>query len=458
MRRIRKTRLSLAIAGGLLLASGLPVERAGYSSGDRTVESSVLAWLSAAGSVQAAESNTRRAASMRQNIYQRFSRIREMADEGSIAPARTAIEDMQANVDLNSYEQAMLWNLSAWLHYEQKDYDQAAGDYQRLLEQPELPLSLQQDTLYSLTKLRMVLEQYDRALESLEQWMAMLDDPGADAWLMKGQILYQNESYRDSLEALDQAIREQQSAGKAVPENWYLLQRAGYYQLEDYQGLKTVLETLASEYPSREYLVQLASVYGQLDMSDQQLAMLEAAHEKGYLDTESRLMNLAQLLLAADNPYKAARVVSEGLDAGTIKPTASNLSQLGDSWLLAREHKKALEALEQAADVSEDGEIHFRMAQIAVDRGWWPEAQGYAAEAIRRGGFDRIGSAHLVRGLARFNQDQLADALASFAQAKQHQDSRAAAEQWQTYVRTEQERRAKLKAAAAGEGGSASSS
>lgn len=448
MRRIQKTRLSLAIAGGLLLASGLPVERAGDSSG----EGSVLEWLSAASRVQAAESDTRRVASMRQNIYQRFSRIREMADQGNIASARSAIKDMQANMDLNSYEQAMLWNLSAWLYYEEKDYRKAVSSYQRLLTLPELPLSLQQDTLYGLTKLHMVLEQYGQALETLERWMSMLDDPGAEAWLMKGQILYQNESYRDSLDALDKAIREQQATGKAVPENWYLLQRAGYYQLEDYQGLKAVLETLVSEYPSREYLIQLASVYGQLDQSDQQLAVLEAAHEKGYLDTESRLMNLAQLLLAADNPYKAARVVSEGLDAGTIKPTVSNLSQLGDSWLLAREHKKALEALERAADVSEDGEIHFRMAQIAVDRGWWSEAQSYAAEAIRRGGFDRVGSAYLVRGLALFNQDQLADALASFAQAKQYQDSRAAAEQWQTYVRTEQERRAKLKAADVGRG------
>jgi tetratricopeptide (TPR) repeat protein len=450
MRRIQKTRLSLAIAGGLLLASGLPAGKAG----DR----SLPVWLTGANTVQAAGNNTRRTASMRQNIYQRFSRIREMADEGSITQARTAIQDMQNKMDLNGYEQAMLWNLSAWLHYEQKDYDQAAADYQRLLEQPELPLSLQQDTLYSLTKLHMVLEQYDAALESLEQWMAMLDDPGPEAWLMKGQILYQNQSYQESLTALDEAIREQRSVGKKVPENWYLLQRAGYYQLEDYQGLGSVLETLVSEYPSPEYLVQLASVYGQLDKSDQQLAMLEAAYEKGYLETESRVMNLAQLLLAADNPYKAARVISEGLDTDIVKATTANLSQLGDSWLLAREHRKALDALGKAAAASEDGETHFRMAQIAVDRGWWSEAEDYATEAVRRGGFDQIGSAHLVRGLARFNQDQLADALASFALAKQYEGSRAAADQWQAYVRAEQERRAKLKAAVAGEGGSAASS
>ncbi|MFE8071329.1 hypothetical protein QQM79_09725 [Marinobacteraceae bacterium S3BR75-40.1] len=407
---------------------------------------SILSGFLGAQAAQAAD-NVRRTPSMRQNIYKRFSRIRELADAGNVNKAMTVINDMQAGTDLNSYEAAMLWKLKAFLFYQTKDYPQAAKAYQQLLEQPNLPLSLEQDTWYSLTKLHMVLEDYDQALAALDHWFQLSEDPGPDAYITKAQILYQIEQYQPALEAIDTGIIARIKSGQAVPENWYLLKRYGYYQLENYGGLKNVLVTLVKQYPKREYLIQLAAVYGELNQPQKQLAIKEAAYDKGYLDKESSLLNLAQLMLAEGSSYKAAKVIEKGIRDGIIEPKADNLKQMGDSFLLAKEYDQALAAFQKAAAKSGDGELYLRMAQIASDLTRWEDARDYAEQAIAAGDFERIGMAHVVHGLALFNLDQLSQAMQAFNQARRYDATQQVASQWRNYVQKEQARRHKLEAA-----------
>lgn len=393
------------------------------------------------------DDNVRKTPAMRQSIHKRFSRIRKLADDGKLDKAFESLDELGEG-NLNSYERAMRWNLAAFLHHQEDDRDGVARAYQKLLEQPDLPLSLEQDTRYSLARVEMVRENYDEALESLESWFELKDKPGADAYAMKAQLLYQKEDWDEALASLDQAIEMRRDDDKEVAENWYLLKRGIHYNQDDYEGMRDVLEILVRDFTRKSYLNQLAAVYGELGNRSEQLSVTEAAYEKGYLDSESELIRFAQLLASQENPYKAARVMEQGIREEVIEPTFTNLKRMGDNYLMAKEYDQSLAAFEKAAPKSDDGKIYLRMAQVAADLGDWQEASDYAAKAIERGGFDDVGRAHVVRGLALYNQDRLDESLDSFANAKGFDDTEKAANQWHDYINRERKRRKELEASA----------
>ncbi|WP_143421432.1 tetratricopeptide repeat protein [Halovibrio salipaludis] len=393
------------------------------------------------------DDNVRRTPAMRQSTHKRFSRIRDLVDNDKLDKAFEVWEQMDPS-GLNSYERAMRWKLAAFLYHQKGDNAAIANAYRKLLEESDIPLSLEQDTWYSLARVEMVRGSYEAAKKALDEWFALQDEPGGGAYALKAQIHYRQENWEQSLQAINQAIQARRDSDEAVSENWYLLKRGVLYQQEDYQGLANVLEILVREFPKKSYLMQLSSVYGELDRPADQLAVREAAYEKGYLEEESELVGLAQLMASQDSPYKAAQVLRDGIDNGHIEASRKNLERMGDNFLMAKEYEEAINAFRQAASKVEDGELHLRMSQIAADLGNWEQAEQYAATAVERGDFDRLGRAHVVRGLALYHLERFSQSLQALKQARQFEETRKMASQWHDYVEREQKRRQQLEASA----------
>ena len=97
-----------------------------------------------------------------------------------------------------------------------------------------------------------------------------------------------------------------------------------YYELEDYPNVIDVLRTMIEIWPKREYFVQLSAMYGQEGFEDGQLGLYQVAHEAGWLTRSNELVQMAQLLLQADVPVQAAKIIQAGLDDGTIESNERN--------------------------------------------------------------------------------------------------------------------------------------
>ncbi|MDX1588292.1 MAG: tetratricopeptide repeat protein [Oleiphilaceae bacterium] len=429
---------TFALAGALLFTAALPVTSVGPQ----------MAALMPVAALSAAENNNvRNTPAMREGTYRRFGRVRELADQGEMKRAFEALRSMSLN-SLNSYEKAMYWNLAAFLHYQEEDLAATARAYEKLLEQSELPLSLEQDTRFSLAKVYNAREEYPKALKALEGWFAMQDDPGADAFALKSQLHYSQSQWAPAAKAIDRAIELRRKDGREVAENWYLLKRGIHYQQEDYTALKDVLEVLVKEYTKKDYLMQLSAVYGELDRPKEQLAVREAAYEKGYLEKSNEQISLAQMMASQNSPFKAARVIDKGLESGQVEDSAKNVKRMGDYYLMAKEYDRALTAFARAAEKQKDGEIHLRMSQVALERGDFQDAVEYASEAIRRGGFDNMGRAHMVKGLAHFNLENYSQSLSALDQARKLDGTGNSAQQWFDYVSREKDRKEALEASA----------
>ena len=230
-------------------------------------------------------------------------------------------------------------------------------------------------------------------------------------------------------------------------ENWYQLLSFFYYELEDYPNVIGVLRTMIELWPKPDYFIQLAAAYGQQGDEITQLALYQIAHEAGWLTRSNELIQLAQMLLQADIPVQAAKIMQAGLDGGTIDSTARNWQLLAQSWQLAREDRRAVPALIRAADLAEDGRIHINLAQAYQNLYEWGDCAEAAREGIRKGDLRREDQAYMILGTCLFELKEYYAARVAFGEAARDERSRANADSWIDYVDSEESRDEKLEAA-----------
>jgi tetratricopeptide (TPR) repeat protein len=152
-------------------------------------------------------------------------------------------------------------------------------------------------------------------------------------------------------------------------------------------------------------------------------------------------VNLANLYLLHGIPYKAAKVLEKELAAETIPSDVRNLRLLSQAWYSAREDRKAIPPLLQAAKASDDGELYIRLAQSYINLEMWTEAADSARTGINAGGLKRNDTANIMYGMALFNQKKLEQARRAFQTAGRDKRSQRAAQQWIKYVDSEIRRR-----------------
>lgn len=397
--------------------------------------------------VLAAPAHPQGAATMRELVYERLSKAESLADAERYDEALAELEDVRKMKDLNSYEVAQLYTAYGYIHFSREDYAESIKAYETVLRQEELPEGMRKSTVYTLAQLHFQAGSYERAIESLNQWLQGETNPGPRPYILLGQAYYQLQRFADAVRPVETAISIAKQQGLRIEENWYLLLRVFYYELEDYPRVIEVLETLVREYPRRDYWLQLAAMYGETGNAPRRLACYDAAYLQGFLDRESELTLYAQLLLQDQIPFRAGVVLESGIEDGIVEKNPRNYRLLSQAWTLAREDAKSIEALKEAAALSDDGELDARLAQAWANLGEWEKAVESARRALTRG-VDRRDQVQMVLGMALFELDRYEDAKEAFRQAQASPASQQTASQWINYIGQEQERLASLRSVA----------
>ncbi|MGI0153236.1 tetratricopeptide repeat protein [Pseudidiomarina sp. WS423] len=403
--------------------------------------------LLAAVSNQAAWAQERKKTpALREQVYSQLARAQELADAGDVPAGLQVLQAVEQKLSsMNSYERAMLWNFYAYMHYGQDNIDQAIVYFAKVVDEEALPLALEQNTLYSLAQLALGQGNYQQSLGYLERWQQLVPvDQHSKAFVLKAQALYQAGDYAAALTPITQAIDEAVDKSLIPEENWLVLQRAIYFELKQTDQVAKVLEQMVRWYNKPEYWVQLAGVYGQLGEEAKQLAMLEAAYQQGFLVKGTDLLNLAQTYFFSDLPYKSGRVLEQALADQKVERNLRNLKMLAQAWVAARETDKAVEALAAAAELSDDGELDAQRATVLLNAERHQAAIAAAQAALTKGNLQQPGTMHLVIGMAELNQENYNAALQAFARAKEFEQSRRTASQWQRYAEAELEQAQRL--------------
>jgi tetratricopeptide (TPR) repeat protein len=392
---------------------------------------------------QGSERKTKQTVAMSQKVFEKLTEVQELMESKNYAAGHTALREVLQEKNLSPYETAQVYNLTGYAYYLEEKYPQAIQAYEQVLQQPELPEGLQQSTLKTMAQLQFTIEKYDEALETVRRLMAIVPEPSADVYMLLGQALFQKEDYRGALEPINTAIGMFREQGRTPAENWLLLLRVCYYELNDFPNMIEVLKELILYYPKDTYLLTLAGVYSELGDTKKQLALVEALYEQGVLDNPTHIVNLANLYLLHETPYKAAVVLEREMGRDIVPSDVRNLRLLSQAWYTAREDEKAIPPLRRAAELSRDGELYVRLAQSHINLEEWDKAAEAIETGLRLGGIDREDTANILLGMALFNQKKLSLARNAFEKAVSDRRSRRTAQQWIAYVDSEL-RRAEL--------------
>ena len=392
------------------------------------------------------ERKTKRVPTLRSKVYDQLSRAQTLADAGNQAEAFGVLDLVKSKVSsINSYEKAMMYNFYAFIHYEAENYDQAIAAFENVVQQQPIPETFEQATLFSLAQLHMMRGNYDKTIANIEKWEVIQKnlhpskDIPAKNLVLKAQAMYQKQDYAAASNYINAAVLqiETNDLGFQVDEQWYVLQRAVYFELKQPENVKNVLLKLVKKFEAPKYWLQLAGMYGELEQEQKQLAVMEIAEQKSFVATGSDMFNLSQLYYYHQMPYKAAAIMQKAMDAGKLPEDERNLTFLAQSWNSAKETEKAIPVMLAAAKLSESGELYAQLGQMYLSMDKWEQAIAASQQAIEKGSLRNEGMSHLVIGMAKFNVGEYNEALNQLAKAQEYDGSRGMAKQWSKFVEGE---------------------
>ena len=401
---------------------------------------------------------TRRVPSLSESVYKKLGEGQEAIDAKDYNLAQEIIQGaLDRSRRYNENEIANLHNMLGYIYYLKDDYNGAIREYKIVVNQGEkIPEGLEVTTLYTLAQLSYVQENYDDALYYMEVWITKATNPSSAPRFFLATVYYQMKDYDKAVEQMELGVQIAQERNTTITEqNWSLLTFL-YFEKEDWTNVIRVLKILVEEFPKREHWVRLAGVYGQEGFEKEQLYTLEAAYTADFLEKQTDFTNLAGLLMQEEVPYRAAKVLEDGLNRKAVERDAKNLQSLGQAWQLAKEVDKAIPVFEEAAGLADDGKIYERLSYLYLESDQYDKCVDSATGALDKGGLRKDQSVYIVKGMCLFNQNKLTPARTAFVSCRRvaRQDKDTANQricgQWITFIDRESKRQAQL-AAASGE-------
>lgn len=394
----------------------------------------------------AAATETVKVPAMRNRVYTQLARAQSIADEGNKSEGLAVLDAVKDRLSsLNSYEQAMLWNFYGFMHYGNDDLPAAIENFEKVVAIKAIPLSLRTSTLFSLAQLSMQQQKYDESIQYLNQWQKVNTKPLTSTQQMFfAQINYQNKDYVTSLKYVNDAIDLAFKNNETPKENWFILQRANYYELKQPKNVAKVIENLIRYHDKPKYWIQLSGMYGEIGEEDKQLAVMETAQQAGYVTSSQDIITLVQLYRFHGVPYKAADLLSQAIDEGKVAAEEKYLDMLAQSYIAAKNDDKAIPVLSKASEIAETGKFDGYLAQSYFNLGNWKLAIDSAVKAINREGVDNLGNMYLIIGMSNFNLKNFDESLVAFEDAQNLKETKKTASQWHKYVKNEQNTQTRL--------------
>jgi len=424
------------VAASVLLASGLA----------DVVPSVEVASVYAA--EEKKEKKRRRTPALSSRVYGQLARAQDIADKGDVPGGLEVLDSVKEKASsLNSYELAMLYNFYGFIYYNAERMDEAIAAFEQVVAQQPIPESLELSTLFSLAQLAMANGNYGKTLKYIERWEALNTGKiPVKNYVLKAQASYQAKNYQDAQGYIESAIKEQAAEGFKVEENWYVLQRAIYFELKQPKKVVEVLETMVRLFNKPEYWTQLAGMYGEVGEEKKQLAVMEAAYQQGYVTKKSDLRNLSQIYYFNGLPYKAAKVLEKAMKDKLVEANEKNVKFLAQSWVGAKEYDLAINTYGDLAKITANGDADQQIAELYLQKGNYKKTIEAGNKASAKGKLSNPGNLYLALGMANFNLKQFDQALDAFTQAQRIKTSERMAAQWLKFVEREKRNAAALAA------------
>mgnify|MGYP001826648000 CR=1 FL=1 len=393
------------------------------------------------------DQKTKQAQAVSKEFYDRISKAQEQIDADNPQEALQMLERLKSRKGNTEYEMQQVLNYLGFVYYNLERIDEAMAAYREMIAIPSIEPQIKKTTIYTMAQLSTMKEQYPQAISLLEEYFALETNPAPDNYILYAQNLYQESRYADMVKPIETAISEAERRETEVKEDWYVLLNFAYFQQENYAKVRDIQKILLVKWPKKRYWFSLAGAYTELGEDDNLMAAYDAAHTQGLLEKEAEFVTMAQLYMQHEVPYKAAVLMEREMEAGRVNKEAKNYRLLSQAWTLAAEDEKSIPALQEAARLSDDGELNLRLGNAHLNLGEYGECVAAIREGLRKGGIKSPDNAQISLGMCLYNQREYQDAITAFREAGKTQRSDRIARQWINVIESDLERNEQIRLA-----------
>jgi tetratricopeptide (TPR) repeat protein len=344
--------------------------------------------------------------------------------------ALSKLEKLQQSVKSRPYEKSLVLQTFGYLYSAQNQADKAITAFRQSLEPGAMPDQASQNIKLNIVQLYMELNKNNDALEMYKQWLKKETKPSPAALIMGGTLYTSIKDYDNAELFVKKALKQ----AKNPRETWYQLLLAIYYETKKYRESAQLLEKMLVKFPDKKnYWLSLSGIYFTLHKDKQALSVSQLAYSKGLLDSEAEILNLARLYRYMNLPHQAAKLIKNNMTNKIVSENKNNLILLSDSYLQARETSSASSYLDKAAKISNDPELFLRLANIHASLENWSDVVK-TLESLNIAALKSPGKAHLLKGIAYYEQHNQNEAIKSFKKASLDERSQNNAQQWLNLV------------------------
>jgi len=380
------------------------------------------------------QQKTKQAQAVSKEVYSQIEKAQELLDENDDVGALRVMNRLYNPDKLTEYEQVNVLNYLGFIYYNMDDIANAMRSYEKQLLIPSLEPQTAKMTTYTLAQLNMMEERYGRALELLNNWFILETNPAPEPFILKAQILYQLDRFAQMVEPIENAMQVARKREKPVKEDWYVLLNFAYFMQEDFRKVRDIQKTLLENWPKKRYWFSLAGAYTELGEDQNLIAAYDAAYTQGMLEKESEYVTMAQLYMQREVPYKAATLLHERMNNGTITKNEKNYRLLSQAWQMSQEDERAIPALTQAARLSDDGELDIRLGNAYLNLGKYDDCVKSVRTGIRKGDLKHPDNAQISLGMCLYNLRKYSDAKSAFRKSAKVEKSRRISNQWMRVI------------------------
>lgn len=368
--------------------------------------------------------------SMSESTYAVLERAVEDLSNDRFREAERRLTDILDRV--KDYELAIVHQTLGFVFVQQDNYTDALVSFEKALELEALPRQPHEELMLNAGQIYMANNNFEQGIAMLERYLEQTcSEPAPEVHLTLASAYAETQEYESALVQVNLAL----SKAKQPREQWLQLKLALHFELGQMAECAETLFQLIALVPDREeYWRQLSGVLMQVEKEADALAVMAVAERQGYLQNERDLMNLANIYLMLEIPYKAARLVARGLEDEIIDGTSDNFEYLSEAWIAAREWDYAETILRSAAQSSESGELWQRLAQVLMEKEDWLGAQNALSSALSAG-VPEPGHTSYLLGVAAYYAGNVQEAKQALREAINYPDSEQQARQWLDHLR-----------------------
>ncbi|MDN5870649.1 MAG: tetratricopeptide repeat protein [Nitrococcus sp.] len=344
----------------------------------------------------------------------------ELVDKKDYTGARKVLGQLTLS-QLNPYERSRVELILARIDNIHEDYASARGHLQQAMASGGLNTEETGRVRINIARLFMIEENWAAAAALLEEWFKHAKNPDSIAYYLLAIAYYQMGDSARAFAPAQKAVELMKEPQAAQME----LLLALYLERKDYSEAIELNARMVETWPRNEsYWLRLSSLYQAVENYDMALAVLQVAYNAGYFTQDSQTLRLAELLQYNHIPQRCARILDAALASGAIEATADSYEKLGNCWISAREFEKSIAPLRQAAQLSDDGELYLRLAEVQLQNGDWKGVASAVRNAIDKGDLEDGAHAQLMMGIALFKREELEEAREWFERAARDEDYR----------------------------------